>query len=147
MFRGQYRHTIDPKGRLSIPAKFRDVLNTEYGDKLVIAPVKSAEIQVHPLSRWQELEAKVSRLSPFDEDVRRFRRQFLSLGEDVTLDPQGRIQIRQDYRERAALVKDVMIVGMGEYFDVWNVERWTAAQDAPDESLDDLFSRVAQKGV
>ena len=147
MFRGQYRHTIDPKGRLSIPARFRDVLNSEYGDKLVIVPIKGAQIEVHPLSRWQEIEASASKQSRFDEDVRKFRRLYLSLGEDVTLDPQGRIQIRQDYRERAALVKDVMIVGMGEYFDVWDAERWTSHQESADEPLDDLFSRVARKGI
>ena len=147
MFRGQYRHTIDPKGRLSIPAKFREVLDSDYGDKLVVVPIKGAQLEVHPLSRWQEIEASVSRQSKFDEDVRKFRRLFLSLGEDVALDPQGRIQIRQDYRERAGLVKDVMIVGMGDYFDVWNVERWAAHQDAVDEPLDDLFSRVAKKGI
>ena len=59
-----------------------------------------------------------------DPDARQFRYRYLSLGQDVVLDPQGRIQISADYRERADLVKDVLIVGMQKMFEVWNAERW-----------------------
>lgn len=146
MFRGQFRHTIDPKGRLSIPAKYRERLTSDLGDKLVIVPINSS-LEVHPLAHWQAIEVKVSALSKFDPDVRKFRHQYLSLGEDVMLDPQGRIQVKQEYRERAGLVKDVMIVGMGDYFDVWDTDRWAGHQSSAEEPLDDLFARIATKGV
>lgn len=147
MFRGQFRHTIDPKGRLSIPSKFRDLLNASYGDRLVIVPVAARALEVHPLSAWQEFEDKVNAQSRFDPDVRRFHERYVSLGEDVALDPQGRIHVRQECRERTGLTKDVVIVGMGRYFDVWDAERWTGHQQAHDTPMDELFARMAQKGV
>ena len=147
MFRGQFRHTIDPKGRLSIPSKFRDLLDASFGDRLVIVPVAERALEVHPLSAWQEFEDKVNAQSRFDPDVRRFHERYVSLGEDVTLDPQGRIQVRQECRERTGLTKDVVIVGMGRYFDVWDVTRWTDHQSAHDTPMDELFARMAQKGV
>lgn len=154
-FRGQFRHTVDPKGRLSIPAKFRDVLQSDYGSELVIAPIgdvitrptAKAYLEVHPFTEWQEIEARVRTLSRFDEDVRKFRRDYISLGDNVPLDPQGRIQVKQEYRERTGLAKDVIIVGMGDYFEVWNAERWAAHQSTDEEPLDNLFSRIAKKGV
>ena len=69
VFRGHFRHTVDPKGRLSIPAKFREALADGYGEKLVIVP-NGAALEVHPLKSWQELEAKVSALPRFDQDAR-----------------------------------------------------------------------------
>ena len=146
MFRGHFNHTIDPKGRLSIPAKFRDALTDGLGDKLVIVPNGNG-LDVHPLKLWQELEARVARLPRLDPDARKFRYAYLSLGLDVTLDPQGRIQISPDYRARAALNKDVVIIGMTDSFEVWDAERWTHFQREASEGLDHLRERLAQKGV
>jgi MraZ protein len=146
VFRGQFRHTIDPKGRLSIPAKFRERLSADFGPNLVVVPINSA-LEVHPLAAWQATEARVANLSKFDPDVRRFRQQYLSLGEDVALDPQGRIQVKQEYRERVGLLKDVMIVGMGDSFEVWDAERWVMHQSGEEQPLEDLFARIAAKGV
>lgn len=151
MFRGQFRHTIDPKGRLSIPAKFRDALADGYGEKLVIVPVKNSPVknflQAHPLKKWEEIEARVSALPRFDEDAWNLRHFYLSHGQDVTLDAQGRIQISPDYRERAGLVKDVVIVGMTDWFEVWNTEHYAMHQSGDREPLGHLFNRLAAKGV
>jgi len=146
VFRGHFRHTVGPKGRVSIPAKFRDALADGYGEKLVIVPNGDA-LEVHPLTLWQELEAKVSALPRFDQDARRIRYAYLSHGQDVTLDPQGRIQISADYRARAGLVKDVVVVGMITSFEVWDEERWGHQQRDTSGPLGDLFERLASKGV
>lgn len=146
MFRGQFRHTVDPKGRVSIPAKFRDALAEEYGDKLVTVPNGGA-LEVHPLRLWQELEAKISALPRFDPDARRIRYTYLSHSQDVTLDPQGRIQIPAAHRASAGLVKDVLVVGMITSFEVWDEERWNHHQRDNGGPLDDLFERLAKKGV
>jgi MraZ protein len=145
MFRGQFRYTIDPKGRLSIPARFREELSAAYGDRLVIVPL--VELQVHPLSEWQQIEEKVNALSRFDPQARQMRERYISLGEDVTLDPQGRILVRQECRERTGLTKDVVIVGMGKYFAVWDSARWAAHQEEDTTPLDEIFASMAQKGV
>jgi MraZ protein len=147
VFRGQFRYTIDPKGRLSIPSKFRETLNSSYGDRLVIVPVAERALEVHPMAEWQAIEEKVNALSRFDPQVRRFRERYVSLGEDVTLDPQGRIHVRQECRERTGLTRDVVIVGMGRYFDVWDQQRWEEHQQEDATPIDDLFRDMAQKGV
>ncbi len=147
LFRGHYWHTIDTKGRLSIPARFREALAAGWGDKLVIVP-NSRALDVYPLRSWEDLEAKVAALPSLDPDARHFRYSYLSLGQDVILDPQGRIQISSDYREHAGLVKDVLIVGMQKTFEVWDVERWEHFQrDNGGVTMDELRARLAEKGV
>ena len=146
MFRGQFSHTVDPKGRLSIPADFREVLADGFGDKLMIAPNGNA-LEVYPERRWKELEDKIGELPLLDPDRRMFQHRYLSGGKAVMLDPQGRIQIPQNYRERAALVKDVEIVSMMTYFEIWDKERWAHFQRDNAGPLDDLRERLASKGV
>jgi MraZ protein len=146
VFRGQFEHTIDPKGRLSIPAKFREALAEGLGDKLVIVPNGDC-LDVHPLKVWQDLETKVSELPRLDPDKRLFRHLYLSRGIDVALDPQGRIQIVQKYREAVGLVKDVTIVGMTEYFEVWDAERWAHHDRAEGGKLGELWGKLAARGV
>ena len=146
MFRGHFEHTIDPKGRLSIPANFREALANGLGDKLVIVPHDEA-LDVHPLKLWLELEERVTALPRLDPDKRRFRHAYLSRGLDVTLDPQGRIQIAQKYREKAGLVKDVLIIGMTDYFEVWDAGRWNHHERVETGTLDELYEKLAAKGV
>jgi MraZ protein len=146
LFRGHFEHTIDPKGRLSIPAKFREALANGLGDKLVIVP-NGDGLDVHPLKLWQELEDKVSALPRLDPEKRQFRYLYLSRGLDVTLDSQGRIQIAQNYREAAALAKNVMIIGMTDYFEVWDVERWGHHDREWGGALEELYRKLAAKGV
>lgn len=146
MFRGHFRHTIDPKGRLSIPAKFREVLRESHGDTLVMAPNGHA-LDVYPDDKWRELEDRVNSLPKLDPDRRRFQHVYLSAGLDVALDPNGRIQVLQDYRERVGLSKNVMIIGMMDHFEVWDEDRWTHYQRENAGPLDDLRERLAAKGV
>ena len=146
MFRGHFEHTVDPKGRVSIPSKFREALADGLGDKLVIVP-HGDSLDVHPLKMWEDLEAKVSALPRLDPDKRRYRHIYLSRGLDVMLDPQGRIQIPQKYREKAGLVKDVLIVGMTDYFEVWDTERWDHHERDEIGALEELNGKLAAKGV
>ena len=146
MFRGQFRHTIDTKGRISIPARFREAEAGIAGDKFVIVP-NGPTLEVHPFEKWKEIEQRVSALARFDQDAREARHRYFSLAQDVTIDAHGRIQVPQDYRERVGLSKDVLIVGMQEYFEVWDVERWEHAQRDPARSLEELFKKLADKGV
>ena len=148
MFRGHYRHTIDTKGRLSIPSRFRDVLAGGWGDKLVIVP-NGKGLDVLPLQWWEELEGKVDALPKLDPDARLFRYKYLSQGQDVELDPQGRIQVSSDYRTRAGLVKDVVILGMQKMFEIWDAERWALfeSDSGGSTALDDVRARLAEKGV
>ena len=87
MFRGRYQHTIDPKGRLSVPARFRDAL-AQYGESLVVVPNEHS-LEVHPLEEWQRIEEKVNSQSMFSPDVRKLSRLYISRARDITLDAGG----------------------------------------------------------
>lgn len=146
MFRGHFRHTIDPKGRVSIPAKFRDALGESQEEQIVVVPTGNA-LDVHPLSEFKNLEARVKAL-PSQNPVRReFLYSYISRGIDVELDRNGRIQISQDYRERAGLKKDVVIIGMMEHFEVWDAERWTHFERETITPLDELRKKLGELGV
>ena len=145
MFRGQFRHTIDPKGRVSIPAKFREAL-VPHGDDVVILPYNNA-LEIHPLHLWQVLEDKVKALPLFDPDRRKLTYRYLSRGLDVKIDQQGRVQVPQEYRERVGLQKDVWIIGLEEKFEVWDAERWAHFERDEAGPLDEVFTRLAAKGI
>jgi MraZ protein len=148
VFRGHFRHTIDTKGRLSIPARFREILADGLGDRLVIVPSEKG-LDVYPLRAWEELEGRLAALPSLDPDAHQFRYSYLSRGQDVVLDAQGRIQVSSDYRDIAGLVKDVVIIGMQKMFEVWDSERWTHFERSKTGggNLDELRARLAQKGV
>lgn len=146
MFRGQFKHTIDPKGRLSIPAKYRQLLADEPDGTIILVP-NDHSLEVHTLREWEETENRLRKLSRFDEDARRLKYGYTSRATDVTLDAQGRLQIPQRYREMTGLNKDVMVVGMMEHFEVWDVGRWTSWLATNMQPVSELFRKVADKGA
>src|SRR3989442_1051884 len=99
MFRGRYQHTIDPKGRLSVPARFRDAL-AQYDGALVVVPNDHC-LEVHPLEEWQRIETKLREQSIFNPEVRELGRLYISRAKDVALDAAGRALIPPDAREHA----------------------------------------------
>src|SRR5689334_9321479 len=106
MFRGQFLHTVDPKGRVSLPAKFREQLGD--GGTVVLTPsLFDPCLQLYPLTAWEELERKISALPSTDRNVTRFRRLFISRAQDVELDGSGRVRVAQDLRDEVGLDKDV----------------------------------------
>jgi MraZ protein len=147
VFRGHFLHTIDPKGRLSIPAKFREAmgaLGEQWSDKLVIVPVDDY-LEVHPLPLWEEIASRVSAMSEFDQDVEDYQRFYTSRALDVDIDPHGRIQIPPDYRERVGLVKNVLIMGLTKRFEVWDTERWSAHERTRGAPIGQIRARLASK--
>jgi MraZ protein len=147
MFRGRFYHTIDPKGRLSIPSKFRDVVEKEYGEKRLVLVPNEHCLEVHPLREWKQIEAKVREQPQKSPDVQKFNRLYISNAEDVALDGQGRIQIPPQYRERAGLVKDVVLVGGVANFEIWNRERWEEYARTNEPELPALFEKISSRGV
>ena len=121
------------------------MLASGWGDKLVIVP-NGRGLDVYPLQWWEELEGKIDALPKLDPDARMFRYKYLSQGQDVELDPQGRIQVSADYRARAGLVKDVVILGMQKMFEVWDADRWSHfdSESGGGTTLDDTRARLAE---
>jgi MraZ protein len=146
MFRGRYQHTIDPKGRLSVPAKFRDVV-AQYAGRLIVVPNDNA-LEVHPLEEWERLEARIGQQSVFDPEVRKLGRLYISRAKDVALDGAGRILLPPESRQQAGLVKEVTLLGPGRlYFEVWDRRRFDEYERTNGEGLPSTFERLSQLGV
>ena len=146
MFRGRYQHTVDPKGRLSVPAKFRDVL-AQYDGNLVVVPNEHS-LEVHPLEEWQKIESRLREQSMFNPEVRAFSRLYVSRAKDVGLDSAGRILLPPDSRQEAGLQRDVTLVGGGlAWFEVWDRRRFEEHERAAADSLPNLMKQISALGV
>jgi MraZ protein len=148
MFRGRYQHTIDPKGRLSVPAKFRDVLLAQYNRDLLLVPNEHC-LEVHPLEEWQRIEARMREQSVFRADVQALSRLYISRAAEVELDAAGRILIPPVTREQAGLAKkEVTLVGGGlARFEVWDRARFEEYERTGQEKLPSLFEGLSSLGV
>jgi MraZ protein len=149
MFRGRYQHTIDPKGRLSIPAKFREAL-AQYGEhaaELIVVPNEHA-LEVHPLEEWQRIEDKLNGQSMFTPEVRHLSRLFMSRAKDAAVDGAGRILLPPDTRKQAGLEREVTLVGGGrKMFEVWDRARFEEYERTQGDSLPTLFEKLSAYGV
>lgn len=139
MFMGEYNHTIDAKGRLIVPAKFREAL----GDEFVVTRGLDDCLFVFPNEGWKVFEEKLSTLPVANKNARRFARFFLSGAATVELDKQGRILIPTTLGEYGALEKEVVFIGVANRVEIWSKERWenSAVMDDMDEiaeSMDEL---------
>jgi MraZ protein len=143
MFRGQFEHAIDAKGRTSFPSRFRDVLGGEQGLVLTRA-VFDRCLHLYPLRGWEELEAKIAEMPQFDANVVAFRRIYLSAAVECELDKQGRILVPPSLREHAELGKDVVWAGMGRTAELWSKERWQAAHTMNDAELASFKTAMEQ---
>lgn len=120
MFMGRYNHTIDAKGRLSVPAKYRETL----GDEFVVSKGMDGCLFAYANEDWKVFEEKLASLPLINPEARQFARFFLSGAMSVTVDKQGRILMPQDLREFAGLEKDVVLAGMGGRIEIWSLEKW-----------------------
>lgn len=132
MFLGEYTHSIDDKGRLTIPAKFRG----ELAAGLVVTRGFDRNLMVYPLTEWQKLAEEIMTRPLSDNRTRDFRRRVFSGAADLEPDRQGRILVPPYLREFAAISGEVVIVGMYNYIEIWDVEAWTAVRQQIEDSDD-----------
>jgi MraZ protein len=146
MFRGRYDYTIDSKGRISIPSKFREILNEKYDSRLVITNFDHCLVAL-PFEEWSLLEQKVNSLSLVKKEARTFLRFFYSSGIDCVIDKQGRLLIPQTLRDYAHLQKDVVLVGEGKKIEIWAKERWEEEFQRSQESFEQISDTLAALGL
>ena len=139
MFMGEYHHTIDDKGRLTIPSKIR----YELGESFVVTRGLDGCLFVYPKNTWDKIVSKYQEL-PNVKDARNFMRFFLSGASTLGFDKQGRINIASPLMKYADLKKDCTIIGVGDRFEIWSEERWnkfiSENEDNLSEIADNLFS-------
>ena len=143
MFRGQFEHAIDEKGRLSIPAKFRDALRKE---KTLVLTSSDAYLTAYPLKEWRALEDRLRANPKFKREQRDFLRFVYSSAEDVAMDSQGRILVPQGLRQRAGIMREVVIIGMLDTIEIWDKARW-AAKVASAPPPEELSAKLGELGV
>ncbi len=124
MFLGRHGHNLDEKGRLALPARYRDELR----DGVVITRGFDNCLLVYPMAAWAPLAERVSALSIGDPDVRLLRRMLFANATDLMLDRQGRILVPAELRTHAGLEREAIVVGMHSFIEIWSPEGW-AAQD------------------
>jgi MraZ protein len=129
MFRGQFVHSVDAKGRISLPARFRDVLLADKDARFVLTPALFDPcLHLYPMAAWEEFEQKVSELPSLDPNAVRFRRMYVSAAVECELDKAGRVLVPPHLRERAELDKsEALWAGMGRILELWSRSRWDAA--------------------
>ncbi len=128
MFRGQFQHSIDGKGRIGFPARFRDALGKDGDSTLIITPALFDPcLHIYPLKAWEQLEEKIAELPAMDPHVVRFRRLYVSAAFECEADKAGRLLIPTALREKAALQKDALWAGMGRHLELWAQDQWDAA--------------------
>ena len=123
MFRGSFEHTVDDKGRVSVPAKFRDRITAANDDRVVITNFQFTTLRcldVYPYPAWVRLEERVLQQPQFDLRVQHIYQYYFAEAQDQQLDKQGRILLPPTLREYANLRRDVVFVGQGEKFQIWD---------------------------
>jgi MraZ protein len=143
-FRGRYEYSLDSKGRLNIPAKFRDILVHEYNSELVITTALEGNLDCYPLAKWLEVEEKLNALPSSRPEVKRFKRFYISGAVECSLDKQGRVLLPPTLRSWAGLDQkgnNVVIAGQIDKLELWSQERWGV------EEGDTTGSPEAIKGI
>ena len=141
MFMGEYNHTIDAKGRLIIPSKFRDSL----GDEFVVTKGLDGCLFVYDNKEWSAFEEKLKSLPLTNKDARQFVRFFLAGATLAEVDKQGRILVPANLREFAGLEKEVVLVGVASRVEIWSKTRWEDAASYDD--VEEIAEHMAELGL
>ncbi|HZH92504.1 MAG TPA: division/cell wall cluster transcriptional repressor MraZ [Tissierellaceae bacterium] len=143
MFIGEYQHTIDGKGRLIIPSKFRDPL----GDEFVMTKGLDNCLFVYPKDEWKIVEDKLKSLPMTNKDARAFVRFFFSGATECILDKQGRVLIPGNLRDHSKLLKDTVVIGVSTRLEIWSKEEWDSYNDDDSLSYDSIAEKMAELGI
>jgi MraZ protein len=143
MLIGEYKHTVDAKGRLIIPSRFREDL----GGKFIITRGIGKCLFGLSLPSMERFSEKLDNLPSTDKDVLDFSRYFYSKATECELDKQGRVLVPAVLREFAALEKDVVVTGVRTRIEIWSSDIWAQYNDNSDEMYDAMFMKMAQLGL
>ncbi len=141
MFMSEYNHTVDAKGRLIIPSKFRELL----GEEFVVSKGMDGCLFVYANEDWNAFEQKLTSLPLINKEARQFARFFLAGAAQVELDKQGRILLPANLREFAGLDKDVVLVGVGSRIEIWSREKWESVTEQ--DNMDEITSAMEALGL
>ena len=142
MFMGEYSHTIDTKGRLIIPSRFRE----ELGETFVVTKGLDGCLFVFSDEEWKAFEIKLKSLPLTNKNARQFARFFVAGATPCELDKQGRILLPATLREFAGLEKDVVLTGMLNRIEIWSKEKWNENNSLDDLAMDEIAEQMTDLG-
>lgn len=143
MFYGEYQHTVDGKGRVIIPSKFREGLS----DKFIITKGLDECLFAYSPTEWNEFEQKLKTLPSTDKDVRAFVRFFFAGAAECEVDKQGRILVPQNLRDYAGLEKDIYVIGVSTRVELWSKSKWENYTADDNVSPDKIAEKMAMLGI
>jgi MraZ protein len=129
MFRGATKVTLDAKGRLAIPSRYRERLLSRAEGHLVATVDRDYCLLIYPLPDWEEIERKLVKLPALNKQARRLVRLMVGYATEIDMDGHGRILLSRELRDFAGLERQAMLIGQGNKFELWNDERWSARRD------------------
>jgi len=148
MFRGSSFHTIDAKGRIVVPKRFRDVMEDGSGSSLMVSRMDKGLV-AFTLKEWEKIESRILALAEKSENMRRFRRVFIGGAFECNCDKQDRILIPPTLREYAGLGKEIVLVGVLDHFEIWSRENWDKENTAMEKDIkrEDVRNEIAKLGI
>lgn len=143
MFLGEYQHSLDTKGRITIPAKLREGL----GDRFIATKGLDNCIFLYPLAEWKRIEQKLQELPLARADARSFVRFFFAGASELELDKQGRTVLPPNLRDYAQIEKDIVIIGVGTRIEIWSVDSWANYAKAAEASYEEIAEKMVDLGI
>lgn len=150
MFRGTFEHTIDDKGRVSVPARFREALQATNDDRVVITNFLMGAVRcldVYPHAAWTQLEERLRAKPQFNQRILRFQNYYVAGAHDCVLDKQGRILLPPPLREYAALKRDVVFTSALDKFRIWDQQQWKKVFGEAEQGLIDRPEDLSELGI
>lgn len=142
MFRGSFEHTLDSKGRVSVPSKFREIIAERYDGRLVLTLDYDRCVTAYPLEEWEKIEEKIKNLPMMQKEVKDFTRFIFSSATESELDKQGRILIPPALRERAGINKHVMVIGIITKIEIWDARSWEARNSQNGDKISEALASL-----
>jgi MraZ protein len=143
VFLGEYQHSLDVKGRLTVPSKFRGQL----GERFVATKGLDNCIFIYPMEEWKTIEQKLKSLPFTRADVRSFARFFFSGASELEVDRQGRILMPLNLREYAGIDKELVIIGVGNRIEIWSLNNWRKYNMDAAASYEEIAESLVDLGI
>jgi MraZ protein len=148
MFRGSSYHTIDPKGRIIIPARFRELIKNGDQPGVMVSKLDKGLV-AYPFEQWMEIEEKILSLAEKSDSMRRFRRVFIGGAFECLCDKQDRILVPPTLREYAGFEKEIVLVGVLDHFEIWSKENWEQENAKQEQEMqqEGVRNEIAKLGL
>lgn len=148
MFRGRFEHTVDEKGRTSLPRRFREELQRNFeDDRLVVTTALDPCLAAYPLAEWKAFEDRLAAESQFNPAVVRLKRAVVASAVECQVDGHGRILLPTPLRQHAGIDKEVVWVGMTRHIEIWAKDRWDEAEQTARADTEALSKALTELGL